>query len=188
MSTKPVVFALNGPPGSGKDTLASELLSKYKIFAKYCVKDPLLAIARRDPIYGHVINHVWAPGADHSLKDMEVTLANGNKTTPRAMLIEIATRLRQTHGENCFSRIVAEKIVRSSSNKIILITDLGFECELNEMEKNCNVVLIRMSRKGCSFDKDSRSYLERPNMICISNDSSVGDLADRFMSALSSCV
>lgn len=183
---KPLVIALNGPPGVGKDALADSLM-KYMsdCFTRLSIKEPLLEMAYKDPDYGHVIAHVWAPGADHSLKDTPVILANGLSMTPRDMIITVATRLRQQHGDNYFAKKAAEKIGKMAiSEKAILITDVGFDCELSELEKNCDVLLVHMTRTGCSFANDSRNYLTHPNTIFLSNNSSVSALQEQFLISL----
>lgn len=182
MAERPLVIALNGPPGVGKDTLADFLCSRNKgQFTQLSIKEPLLEMACKDPQYGSIISQVWAPGAHHMLKDIPVTVDNRETLTPRAMLIDIATRLRSQYGDGYFARKAVEKILAMDTAKqVFIITDVGFECELKELEMHCDVVLVHMSRIQYTFDNDSRSYLSRPNTIYLHNDSTIASLASQF--------
>lgn len=186
MAERPLVIALNGPPGVGKDTLAEALLSSYKtLFTQLSVKEPLLETASKDPEYGSIIAHVWAPGANHALKDAPYIFANGQSLTPRAMLIQIATRLRNQYGDGYFARKAVEKILKMSTERAIVVTDVGFECELKELEMHCDVVLVRMEREGCTFANDSRTYLPLRGMhFTLSNNSNIQTMKDCFLNSL----
>jgi hypothetical protein len=185
---RPLVIALNGPPGVGKDTLAEALLSEHpNLFNQLSIKAPLLNMAYKDPIYGHVIAHAWAPGAEYGLKDMPVLLANGDVMTPRTMLINIATHIRHEYGDGYFARKAAEKIVEMGSKRIIIITDIGFECERRELEVCCDVILVRIERVGHTFQNDSRAYLPMRGLyFALSNNTSIDLLKEQFCTKLGS--
>lgn len=154
------IILLNGPPRSGKDTAADELISflgsrsidarKYK-FAT-ALKE------RAHAMYGMTDA---PPDAFESVKDERNSAFYG--LTPRQAYIEVSERyFKAVHGDDFFGRLLAEEL-RTWRPEIALVSDSGFLSEalvLIEEFGADNMSLVRIHREGTDFKNDSRGYLD----------------------------
>ena len=153
---------LNGPPNSGKDTLA-DLLTAYG-FKKQEMKARL---------YEDTANHfdVDLPelkrrATDRILKeegwyelpyDWELL----QSMSPREALIHTSeTVIKPNHGDDYFGLAAAGKCKLDYAT-LAVFSDGGFEAEIAPLiDAYKNVLIFRLHRDGCTFEGDSRDYLE----------------------------
>jgi hypothetical protein len=149
------IIILNGPPNSGKDMIANEFeqfgfghmrfkTGLYKYLAMY---------------YGRTPNGIKAMCSNRVLKEKSNATFGGK--TPRQALIEMSeVIIKPLFGKQHFGELLAIDIKKSDKD-VIIISDGGFEDELLPLHDVGEVIVVRLSRPGCSFDGDSRSYLEK---------------------------
>ena len=175
---KHVVF-LNGPPGCGKDLVASHL-TQYLAFEKMKFAAPIKRMAAA--MLG------ISDGSLERLKETQFAILSketkldngmfgtekfeyGEKDTLRQLLIRISEEfLKPTYGNTIFGRIAVKELLRSSY-PLIVFTDSGFVEETDTVIRSVgqrNTILIRLRREGCDFRSDSRGYI--PNIAGANRD------------------
>lgn len=111
-------------------------------------------------VYDHIINN----GANH--KDLDTP-------SPRNELIfESENIIKVNHGEGGVAVRTAEniKLIDDWQNKVFIFSDGGFNVEINALIETLgitreDITIIRITADGCTFDGDSREYLDNPNFI-----------------------
>jgi hypothetical protein len=168
------VVLLNGPPGCGKDTVASHLV-QYLQFGRMKFAAPIkrMAAALLDMDVAALERHKDAE-FEILCKEIETILPSvigyedakqyeyGPRDTLRQLLIRISEEyLKPTYGNTFFGRIAVREL-RRSAYPLIVFTDSGFNDEAATVTRAIgrgNTILIRLHREGCDFRNDSRSYL-----------------------------
>jgi len=206
MSENSCILLLNGPPGSGKDTIGNIIQSLYE---NHSIKITRFAFA--DPIkkglhallgIDHLDKEIFETSKDKPLK----VLTSGtidNEETLRDCYIDIAENfMRKKYGKDIFAKIAVNKINTSSASylkpPLTIITDLGFDSELDIIQKALKnsyyISVWNVFRPEKDFSKDSRNYVypkneleESPNKIVsikIINDGPLHLLSDKVRNAL----
>lgn len=149
------VILLNGPAGSGKDTLGSGLCSRLpgdSIIEKFAqpIRDAALATF---PFLTPETLDSWK----------ETPFLADTPTTLRQWMISYSEDLmKPAFGEDIFGRLCAERL-RETEPNFAVITDSGFLLEADVLV-NCfgpdNVVLFQIERDGKTFAGDSRGYID----------------------------
>lgn len=158
---------LNGPPGSGKDTIAQHLIP-YFAFASMKFAAPIkrMAAGLLDMDVSAVERHKEAEFnilcRETISDDFGSAPEYGPKDTLRRLLIRISEEyLKPTYGDTFFGRLAFRELQRSAYS-LIIFTDSGFAIEASSIIRSIgksNTLLIRLHREGCNFENDSRSYL-----------------------------
>ena len=156
MSNKTVII-LNGPPGSGKDTIADFIAAEFN--AEHLrFKTKLYAITAL--INNLDFDEFMKIATDQNTKD-SVKLARG--LTARQLIIETSENvIKPYYGKEYFGNDVGDSILKSDKSLFVL-SDGGFPEELSSMiGVGClnysDVVIVKLYRTGCNFDNDSRTY------------------------------
>lgn len=155
---RPVVF-INGPPGSGKDSLAIHIAHHYLGF--HVVKFAQILKERTHALYGRSdIPHDWFEPVKDKPNDLFFGL------TPRQAYISVSENLiKPNHGKDIYGKLLARKLQENAFAKAFVISDLGFYDEaVPVMEGSSSALLIRLHAegRGCTFEGDSRSYIKLP--------------------------
>lgn len=153
------VIFINGPAHSGKDEAAKIIMQNFHA-RHYKMSRPLKAAFGGFFMLHNSIAHKYCE--DPTLKDIP-----GPATldfTPRQVLISISEDwAKPTFGDDVLGRLALGFILASSSTNLVVISDSGFREEAEPIVERVgpeNCLLLRMHRKGCNFDGDSRSYIE----------------------------
>lgn len=150
---------LNGPPGSGKDTLCKLILpyitAQHIEFKTVLYKETLKYFNLASKYTVHFI--------DRSLKDTPSPYFEG--LTPREALIHVSEEIiKPLYGKDYFGKIVAKE-VEEGFGVVNIFTDGGFEAEVEELKKVSRVLIVQLHKEGLDFSKDSRNYLENGDEV-----------------------
>ncbi len=155
------IIVLNGPPGSGKDSLG-EYIKKTTDVALSTFKFHLVEIARS---IANVSFHNWECWYN---EDKEAPRSELWGNSCRSFLILVSeTMIKPNTSKNYFGRLAADNLrCRMESLKIsgVCFTDSGFMDELKEVIDVVGpkkVVVVQLHREGKNFEGDSRQYLDR---------------------------
>lgn len=154
------IIILNAPPNAGKDTVADYLVENRGML-KASFKKRLMEVAAT--IAGVSVEKIEHLNS-RELKEVQHPEFSG-KTT-RQFLIYVSEKvIKPNFGQNYFGYAALSNINLAQMQKQgYVFSDGGFPMEAQVFGKaipNKNVVhVLRFSREGCSFDGDSRSYLQ----------------------------
>lgn len=173
-----IVF-FNGPPRSGKDTLAKALAIMAPAYR--VVKFAKILKERTHALYGLVdLPHDFF----ESTKDIPQAAFMG--LSPRQAYINVSERcMKPVHGDEVFGRLLLGEISFTEKGRGFLISDSGFAPEAMPIinhygAENCLLVRIHAEDRGCSFSNDSRGYIELPvETIDLQNNSTQDSFVTR---------
>lgn len=170
------VILLNGPPQCGKDTLgsmvrelASAQVAKFAYFLKYATHG----------LYGFLQRNKSIPAMDGFEKSKDKPHEFFLGLTPRQAYINVSeTYMKRHHGEAIFGELLLQDI-RGVAR--VVVTDSGFAEEaqiLVDAFGKDQIHLVQLSRPGCSFEADSRGFIELPGVYTspINNNGTFEDL------------
>jgi hypothetical protein len=183
LCNKTKVYIFNGPPRSGKDTLAA-LLTEHCGATQRSFKDELfkatanlLGISLEEFLEGYdmtfheVLNSdIEVPVAEDYIdldswyKDYPIYAVNGITMSKRQALIHTSEKvLKPSFGKAVLGEMTLRNLDFGKTN---VISDGGFVEELEpivESDDIYEVVVIQLSRDGCTFEGDSRDWLYTPD-------------------------
>jgi hypothetical protein len=169
------VICLNGPPRTGKDTIA-------KMFAENCIAtrhcenksalfDLVFAFSGIEPIewfgrYGAKSQGVDVYNFGEWMKDvpwekLPIDPKTGDHFSQRQFMIYVSEDIAKVHfGDNYFGKRSADLVKNDTENDTFVFSDGGFQVELEEMySPDIDLIVIRLHREGHDYGNDSRSYL-----------------------------
>lgn len=174
----------NGPPRSGKDTLCNlirENITDQDLIPLSYKKTLYVGVARR---YGLSVEAVFQMNADTLIKD-EPSPLFGGKSVRQALIYESEEVIKKELGPQgvaiqTFKLLEEEYGKERLKDAVLYCSDGGFNSELNAAYDFFgigveDVYIIRMLREGCSFEGDSREFLDHPDTV-IRNDSDIEHL------------
>ena len=179
------LILFNGPPRSGKDTGVDHLVKQLDmghIKLAGVLKD------RTHALYG------LKRATEHydRCKDRPHDDFLGIK--PRDAYINVAEKLfKEVHGQTIFPELLTIE-VRKQSNPYIAVSDLGFQQELEYFVEHFgaqNILLVKVFRKDCNFDNDSRDYVDEfdergnPRFPGLQTINIINDKLDKYQEQLS---
>ncbi|UOW66321.1 ATPase [Aeromonas phage vB_AspA_Lolek] len=155
-----MIILLNGPAGSGKDTLAAMLLGQGNVQQVMQFKEPMFDIA----MLASGINATtwWHHYNDRALKEAPCTRLGG--LSFREFMIHISEKfIKPVFGDTYFGDQLALKYINRGPHVTdVAVSDSGFQSELDALNKAVgptNVMVVRLNREGYTFKGDSRTYV-----------------------------
>ncbi len=173
------IVGFNGPPRSGKDSLA-EMLADH--MDKHGVTLPVrfesLSMPLRQIAYAMTGWTGELDGPNYELFKA-TQFAEFNGKDGRHIMIDVSESfLKPTYG----IEIMAQMLLARNSNfyGIILIRDCGFQIEVDPIETFTgveNLYMVNTFREGCDFSSDSREYVHtNGKMHQVYNNGTLDDL------------
>jgi len=153
------IIILNGPPESGKDTLADYVVQNIPYFHKMKFAAPLKGGCKE--MYGLTETQVAELESNRALKDAPNDLLFGRSW--RQVNIDLSENyMKPKYGLDVFGKILVNSIKTSGKERII-VSDGGFDVEIPPLIKAFgaeSILMVRLSRDGTDYSKDSRSYID----------------------------
>lgn len=151
-----------GPPRSGKDTLARHLAAI--IEDRHGIQPQLIACSTpmREVVYC-MLGIPYSVTHYDTHKDIPQP-GLGGKSIRQAMIALSEDHVKPTYGHQ-FWGMAALARRWDPKPAVVIITDCGFDAEVELFTGEygmANVVYPQISRVGCSFEGDSRSYVGTP--------------------------
>lgn len=160
-----MVIVLNGPPLSGKDTLAEYL--SLQGYHHDCLKNSLYGIM--SVITGIELEKVIFYCTNREYK--EKPMSEFANKSPRQYLIHISEDvLKPLHGKDILGAKLAKRLKNVDSD--IILSDGGYGASIEELLPvvqlvgHNNFIVIRVHREGCTFKGDTRAYLTSEYLDC----------------------
>lgn len=199
------IFFINGPPGSGKDTVA-DMISR--MFGAHTDKFARTVKEKTHALYGFLRMQGGLPAPvahDFFEGEKEIPSDLFHGLSPRQAYIQVSeTYFKPVHGKDIFGQLLADSweddevdLVRG----LFAISDSGFIEEaqaLLERFPNADATVLQLHRDGCDFSEDSRGYIElydsaslEPRRIrteVLHNNGNMTELCSLVASTVSSCL
>lgn len=155
-----MIILLNGPAGSGKDTLAALLLEQGHVQAKAQFKEPMFDIALAASGIGP--DAWWGRYNNRESKERPWGLLGGMSC--REFMIHISEKfIKPVFGDDYFGNQLAIKYINRDPHVTdMVVSDSGFQSELDALGRTLGeseVLIVRLWREGYTFEGDSRSYI-----------------------------
>lgn len=169
------VIILNGPPGCGKDTLANQLTKVINNSVSSRFKNVLYR--RMAEKHNLELGYVIAMCNDRDLKDIPSELFEG--LSPRQELINISeNEIKVKYGqEGVATKTLMDMLdIEDYGRKTFVFSDGGFPAEVSLLKRVLkryglvNFILVRINKDGCTFEGDSRNYIDNPNIVITNNE------------------
>lgn len=178
------IVGFNGPPGSGKDTLAAMLYAHvgsqgvpYSLIEEESLSLPLREIAYK--IVGYKGDLDGPEYAAFKVKTFPIGFAG---TTGRQLMIDTSERfLKPCYGQTVMADMLASRHPYPQDH-VLLVRDCGFQCEVQPLIDwvgESNFYLVNVMRPDTDFSNDSREWVNHPNsrmQMQVNNAGSLDDL------------
>jgi len=182
------LFLLNGPPRSGKDTVAQMIDAILPKTAHWKLSDQL---KERTHAFYKLVTYDGRPrsaGAFEHVKDVPSPLFFG--LTPRQAYIEMHERyLKPVHGPAILGQLLVSCIAHPlvARSKHIVVSDAGDVEQCLPLVSLCgaeNTVLIHLDRVGCEWDNRVRFSLPNVRTVPLDNSCDLPTLRTRVQAIL----
>ena len=174
------LILLNGPPRSGKDTVANMLCSMLPETSHWKLSGELKA--RTHAVYGVDRRD---PEEFERTKDQPSLLFLG--LSPRQAYIEMHERyLKPVHGPRILGELLLKNIMRSfplEETENIVVSDAGDveQCmPLVEAWRPKNTILVHLNREGCTWDNRVRFTLSGVRTVTLENSCDLPTLRSKL--------
>lgn len=152
-----MIILLNGPPGSGKDTIGNIIARLVPSCVKYKMSHPLKKALQ---VLLGIDDRLWATYLSSDWKDEPFDIFPS--TTPRQALIKLSEEfVKPLFGNDFFGHLTVQAIQKLASRHVV-ITDTGFTDEVKPIldhYRPANVRIIQIHRPGHGYTEDSRDYV-----------------------------
>jgi hypothetical protein len=153
------IVGFNGPPESGKDSLAEGLAGVIENLHNIPVKFESLSMPLRKIAYAAVDFKGDLDGPDYAR--FKTTEFSELGVTGRQLMIDVSEKfLKPTYGISVMAKLLIER--NAEFHGLLLIRDCGFQCEVDPLIQwagSENFFIARCHRPTKNFANDSREYV-----------------------------
>jgi hypothetical protein len=170
------LILVNGPPYSGKDTIAKHLYGMcsdhHNVVA--CEFERFSAPLKTSfsAISGTSHNEFYENNVYEQVKDEVIPWLGVSYRQYQINLSE--KHFKPLYGDNIFARLLFARLDTYNKDVVVLVPDLGFDIEIDTAEKTMEpneVLLIRCHRPGfTAFDSRKYVYSEKFKSVDLNND------------------
>jgi DNA polymerase III delta prime subunit len=173
------ILLINGPPGCGKDTAARAIIHDHRVQQLWFRVFERFSMPLKSAVHAMLGRQVDAFGIGPLEPIKEQPLDYFSGLSYRQMQIALSEKLMKPElGDGIFGKLLVSRIRnlpithkrKHLGDALVLVPDSGFVPEAMEVVKAfgaSQVVLVRLHADGCTFDGDSRGYIELPNVQTI---------------------
>ena len=175
---KIVIF--NGPRGTGKDTATDYMTALYPDAIKCRFKEPLYERSYAHfKISDRMSYEDWIHMCnDTTLKVKPCKMLKG-KSPVQALIYVSEELIKKELGETGVSQLAVDYIKKhypDYQRRLLVFSDGGFACEIKDLIERFDltrkdICIVRLTRKGHTFEGDSRSYIPDFNLEIRNNES-----------------
>lgn len=190
---QPIVVGFNGPPKSGKDTIAKLLQLRLSSEASRFILIDHLARPMREMAMALLGLKGWDQYTDY--KDVPNPLLTRKQDesikleTMRELMIAISEEfIKPRYGRDFWARAMwpSHKAYHDYPNFILLVPDIGFKEEVLFLMNQADYRQVNLYREDCDFSNDSRDYVEIAQRILplanhIEGDEALATLVDHIV-------
>jgi len=157
------VILFNGPASSGKDHAADLIVDEYYMETKHRrFKDRLFEIT--SAVYGVPLEQLTGPLYERNMKEVPHDCFKGLST--RQALIKVSEDvIKPSLGHNYFGESLADSL----DSELTVVSDSGgWLAELLPVVDRAgaeNILVVRVSRPGYTFEGDSRNYFKYRQLV-----------------------
>lgn len=156
------IIILNGPPGCGKDT-AAMFLYKSGLARHFKFAEPVKRAARELLNVPDTLYRELERVGNQELRNER--RGDWGNSSWREVCIWIAESTKERFGNHIFGDFATQRCIRSVTNSpATVFSDGGFHFEVAPLVSVYgpkNVAIWRIHRDGCTFDGDSRNYIDQ---------------------------
>lgn len=188
MSIKgPYVVGFNGPPRSGKDTIATQLANKLDRLTDMPIQRFALAAPMRESAFA-ILGLTGGDKFYNDIKDKPLEILQGGSL--RKFMIDMSeVFVKNLYGKDFWSRrlYATNQFWWHKYPAILIVTDIGFDAEVKFLcEHSESYLNVRLDRPGpFDFSGDSRGYCSAQNCggtdFALTNDETPDDAADKIL-------
>ncbi len=181
------VVVLNGPPGSGKDTIGKALSEWMKVDCLHGqFKQPLLEILAATLRVS--VDALMSIYDNRELKETPLAIFGGHSIR-EAMIAISEDYIKPIFGKDYLGKAQLA-LLRKHKPNLVIYTDGGFLDELQPLLDAPEVELhvVHIHRRNCTFACDSRGYVTPSELadaiVHCDNDKSIGDAVNFLVKEL----
>lgn len=174
------IVGFNGPPRSGKDTLA-EMLAQHMDSAGVTI--PVFTLPLSLPLREIAFTMAGLKYSQVHYEDFKTTHFPMFGKTGRQLMIDVSESfLKPVYGQDIMAKLLYDRIpLDLAMSSVLLVPDCGFQVETEYLGNTVgaeNFFLARVRRTGCDFSNDSRGWVNHRFDVDIPNGGTLEELRD----------
>lgn len=181
---RPYVIGFNGPPRSGKDSIADALRDIVYRRCDIATHRAALSMPMRYVVYD-LIGEIYTTKHYEDFKDVPNPLFKGE--TIRQAIIRLSEEfVKPTYGVDYWARYLhhQNRLWWGKVPCLMVISDIGFQEECDYFREHSYFKNVHVHRNGIDWKNDSRTYVDGDAYLHCSNNETIEFAAERIFDQL----